>query len=104
MANSVAGVIYLVLNEPGSGSGFNPTRHVLCEPIIPIPSVPICLGQNFSPYPATVIAQVLQGSVCVLGAFATEHSGLGRHLEDVKYWLATNAPWALSDRPTARCL
>ncbi len=98
MANSVAGVIYLVLNEPGSGSGFNPARHVLCEPIIPIPSVPICLGQTLNPYPATVLAQVLQGSVCVLGAFVTEHSGLGRHLEDVKYWLATNAPWALSDR------
>ena len=97
MANSVAGVIYLVLNEPGSGSGFNPARHVLREPISPIPSVPICLGQTLNPYPATVLAQVLQGSVCVLGAFVTEYSGLRRHLEDVKYWLATNAPWALSD-------
>jgi len=97
MANSVAGVIYLVINEPGGAGGFNPARHVLHELITPILHEPIYVGQVLSPHPATVLAQTMNGHVSVLAAFATEHGGLGRHLEGVRAWIARNAPWALSD-------
>lgn len=77
--------------------GFNQAAHVAKDAITPFRG-PVYIGQTFE-VPATVIAQLDQGAITVLAAFASEQMSLRRHIETiVKQWLSANTPWVFGNR------
>ena len=73
VANAVAGVTWLVLNDEDSDAttGFNARYHLAKQPLLPVFGEPAYIGTTLvSPW-ASVLAQNVQG-VQILGAFVTE--------------------------------
>lgn len=76
--------------------GFRSELHVAHHPLIPIPNLPLIMGQDAGLTPVTIIAQEVQGEIRVLAALASERAGTRQHLENlVLPWLAIHAPWAM---------
>jgi hypothetical protein len=100
LANSVAGLAHLVLNdEDSSASGFNARYHVADKPLLPVAYEPVYIGSTLTSPWASVLAQNPQGGVQILAAFVTEVGGLRYHLEQqVLPWLTQYARFAFSNR------
>ena len=105
MANAVAGVTWLVLNdEDGSSSGFNARSHLADKPLLPVPYGPIFIVLTLVEPWASVIAQNVGGGVQVLATFASQTGGLRYHLEQQLIpWLMQHARFAFSNRQTLLC-
>jgi hypothetical protein len=105
VANSVAGVSWLVLNdEDSAASGFNARYHVANKPLLPVPYEPVYIGLTLTSPWASVLAQNAQGGVQILAAFVTEAGGLRYHFEQqVIPWLRTYARFVFSNRQNLLC-
>jgi len=101
VANAVAGVAWLVLNDEDSAAttGFNARYHLAKQPLLPVFGESVYIGTTLvSPW-ASVLAQNVQGGVQILGAFVTETGGLRYHLQQqVIPWLIKYAGWALRNK------
>jgi hypothetical protein len=98
LANSVAGLVHLVLNnEDGGSSGFNARFHISNQPILPAYGEPLFIGLTLTEPVASVIAQGVGGSVQVLAALVSETGGLRHHVEGLLIpWLTQHARFAFS--------
>jgi hypothetical protein len=100
LANSVAGVSYLLINAEASQKhrGFNAAKHISQEKLLPVRGAPIGIGLTLSSPTASVIGQADDhGGIQIFMAFASQ-GGLKYHIEQyIRPWLYQCAGWALND-------
>ena len=79
-------------------AGYRDADCVAPSPLEPTPSLPLYLGWDAGLTPACVIAQIRDGRVWVYAAPFTERGGTAELIEEqVRPWLAAQAPWALRE-------
>ena len=100
LANSVAGVTWLLLNNPKTQgrSDFNPSLHVSRASLRFVEGQsPLLVGVSHGDdITATVIGQSYDMEICVFAAFVTENISLRHHLEQTRAWLASSVRYRLS--------
>jgi hypothetical protein len=96
LANSLAGLAHLVLNDDGiATSGFNSRFHIADKPIPPVPYEAIFIGLTLVERWASVVAQNSAGFVQVLATFVSQAGGLRYNIEQcLQPWLMQNARFA----------
>jgi hypothetical protein len=93
LANSVAGVSYLLSNAKPSRPEFNPSLHISREKLRVAPgNWPLVIAVSYDEgIAASIIGQQYNSEIRIFAAFVTEAMSLKRHLEEcVKVWLSTN--------------
>jgi hypothetical protein len=93
LANSVAGVSYLLSTAKNARPEFNPSLHISREKLrLAVGNWPLVIGVSYDEgIAASVIGQVYNAEIRIFAAFLTEAMSLRRHIEEcVKPWLSTN--------------
>ena len=93
LANSVAGVSYLLSTAKNARPEFNPSLHISGEKLrLAAGNWPLVIGVSYDEgIAASVIGQVYNNEIRIFAAFLTEAMSLRRHIEEcVKPWLSTN--------------
>jgi len=95
LANSVAGVSYLLSTAKNSHHEFNPALHISRQHLrLATGNWPLFIGLSFADgIVATVIGQTYNNEIRIFAAFVSEGQSPRRHLvEYVEPWLSANAP------------
>ena len=93
LANSVAGVSYLLSTAKNARPEFNPSLHISPEKLrLAAGNWPVVIGVSYDEgIAASVIGQVYNAEIRIFAAFVSEAMSLRRHIEEcVKPWLSTN--------------
>ena len=100
LANSVAGVSYLLINAEASQNhgGFNAAKHIAQGKLVPIRGAAIGIGITLTSPTASVLGQAdNHGGIQIFAAFVSQ-GGLEDHIQTrLRPWLYQNAGWALND-------
>jgi hypothetical protein len=99
LANSVAGLSFLLINAESSQSngGFNAAKHISQQRLIPIRGAPIGIGITLTSPTASVVGQAHNDRIEIYAAFVS-NAGLKTHIaQNIRPWLYQNAGWALND-------
>jgi hypothetical protein len=93
LANSVAGVSYLLSTAKNARPEFNPSLHIAREKLrLAVGNWPLVIGVSYDEgIAASVLGQVYNNEIRIFAAFLTEAMSLKRHIEEcIKPWLSTN--------------